>query len=215
MSFDKNVFINCPFDTQYRVLLNPLLFTILFIDLEPKIAETESSSQIRVQEIMNLIKNSRYSIHDISRSDPAELPRFNMPYEMGLDIGCQIFGAAHLQTKRCLILDINKSRYKKIVSDIGGQDIKDHNNDPLQLITKVREWFVKNMQKRLQSPNHIWEKYTEFIADIYEDLSEEGYTKNQITELSFSEFILLAKPWIAEQKNQKPPGTIFNLPLVS
>jgi len=28
--FDKNVFINCPFDQEYLSLLRPLLFTILY-----------------------------------------------------------------------------------------------------------------------------------------------------------------------------------------
>ena len=131
MSFDENVFINCPFDPPYRVLLNPLLFTIIYFRLEPKIAETESSGHIRVQQIINLIKESKYSIHDISRNEAGEMPRFNLPYEMGLDVGCQTFGNREMQTKCCIILDKDKYRYREVVSDIGGQDIKDHNNEPL------------------------------------------------------------------------------------
>ncbi|MFL6236225.1 MAG: hypothetical protein ACJ76N_24045 [Thermoanaerobaculia bacterium] len=36
--FEKNVFINCPFDDGYRPLLRPLLFTILHLGFNPKIA---------------------------------------------------------------------------------------------------------------------------------------------------------------------------------
>ena len=143
MPFERNVFINCPFDSQYRALLNPLVFTILYFDLDPQISETESSGHIRVQQIMELIRISKYSIHDISRSNPNEAPRFNMPYELGLDIGCQNFGNKLLRTKRCLIVDSQRFRYREVFSDISGQDIKDHNNDPQQLIGKVREWFIK------------------------------------------------------------------------
>ncbi len=31
MAFERNVFVNCPFDTQYVPLLRPLLFTIIYL----------------------------------------------------------------------------------------------------------------------------------------------------------------------------------------
>jgi len=37
-SFDKNIFINCPFDREYLPLLRPLLFTVVECGLEPRIA---------------------------------------------------------------------------------------------------------------------------------------------------------------------------------
>ncbi|MBC8144379.1 MAG: hypothetical protein H7X80_02270 [bacterium] len=36
--FDSNVFINCPFDDEYESLLRPLLFTIIWLEYNPKIA---------------------------------------------------------------------------------------------------------------------------------------------------------------------------------
>src|SRR5262245_32483433 len=108
MPFDSNVFINCPFDKTYVPLLQPLLFTIIYLDLNPVIAETRSSGQVRVEQIKKLIYSSRYSIHDISRSQPLkadELPRFNMPFEMGLDLGCQTFGRGKRALKKCLVLE--------------------------------------------------------------------------------------------------------------
>ncbi len=108
MSFEKNVFINCPFDNEYRPMLRALIFTILYLELEPQIAVTVSSGNIRIMEIIKLIRKSKYSIHDISRCEPlktGELPRFNMPYEMGLDIGCCIYGKDPLNDKKCLILE--------------------------------------------------------------------------------------------------------------
>ncbi len=30
--FEKGVFINCPFDDEYRSLLRPLLFTIIYVE---------------------------------------------------------------------------------------------------------------------------------------------------------------------------------------
>src|SRR3954447_21786874 len=82
MTFETNVFINCSFDDEFRTLLKPLLFSLLYFQLEPKISKTESSASIRINQIKQYIRGSKFSIHDLSRSKPMkknELPRFNMP----------------------------------------------------------------------------------------------------------------------------------------
>lgn len=87
MSFQTNIFINCPFDKEYKPLLKALIFISLYLELEPQISITVSSGHLRITEIMRLIENSKYSIHDISRCEPlkaGELPRFNMHMKWGL-----------------------------------------------------------------------------------------------------------------------------------
>ena len=42
--FSSNVFINCPFDSDYVPLLRPLLFTVLFLNLNPRIASERFDS---------------------------------------------------------------------------------------------------------------------------------------------------------------------------
>lgn len=37
-TFETNVFINCPFDENYLPLLRPLLFTVIYLRLKPRIA---------------------------------------------------------------------------------------------------------------------------------------------------------------------------------
>jgi hypothetical protein len=66
--FQTNVFINCPFDSDYIPLLRPLLFTVLFLGYNPRIAsESCDSGEARIGKICNLIQCSKHSIHDISR----------------------------------------------------------------------------------------------------------------------------------------------------
>lgn len=88
--FEKNIFINCPLDPDYKQMLRALIFTVLDCGFEPRIAsERQDSGQIRVSKIKDLIRESCYSIHDISRMEPlknGDLPRFNMPFELGLDL---------------------------------------------------------------------------------------------------------------------------------
>jgi hypothetical protein len=50
--FDRNVFINCPFDPEYLSLLRPLLFTIIYVGFNPKIAlESSDSSEVRINSL--------------------------------------------------------------------------------------------------------------------------------------------------------------------
>jgi hypothetical protein len=203
MPFESNVFINCPFDKFYVPLLQPLLFTVLYFDLAPLIAETTSSGQVRVDKIKKLIHRSKYSIHDISRSEVLQgkdLPRFNMPFEMGLDLGCQTYGKGKLGLKKCLILEKTKYHYLKVISDIAGQDIENHDDNPEELIRKVRNWFAAVLHAHQPSPTLIWDAYNEFLDQTSIRLKKEVFSRKDIESLPFSNFILLAKQWIALHK---------------
>lgn len=93
MPYDQNVFVNCPFDEDYVSFLRPMLFTVLYLGLEPRIAlERADSGELRLTKIVELIKVSKYSIHDLSRSEAAQAGepyRLNMPFELGVDYGCR------------------------------------------------------------------------------------------------------------------------------
>ena len=203
MPFESNVFINCPFDNDYVPLLRPLLFTVLYLDLNPLISETKSSGQVRVDQIKKHIFNAKYSIHDISRSEALkenDLPRFNMPFEMGLDLGCQSFGKGKRVFKKCLVLEKTKYHYLKVLSDIGGQDIENHNDNPEELVRKVRNWFAAVLNSHQPSPTIMWEDYNKFLNDLSEKLKADSFSDDDIKSLPFSNFMLLAKQWIALHK---------------
>ena len=44
LSYDRNVFVNCPFDEHFLPLLRPLIFTIIYLDLNPRIALERTDS---------------------------------------------------------------------------------------------------------------------------------------------------------------------------
>ena len=82
MAFEDNVFINCPFDDDFRPLLKALVFEIIYLGFTPKLSQTLSSSSIRINQIKNLIRTCKYGIHDLSRSKAmkkGELPSFICP----------------------------------------------------------------------------------------------------------------------------------------
>lgn len=200
MPFDKNVFINCPFDKEFKKLLEPMLFSLIYFKFEPKISQTVSSANVRINQIKQHIRNSKYSIHDLSRSKPLkknELPRFNMPYELGLDIGCATFGLKKYANKKILVLETERYYYQKIISDLAGQDIENHQDDPETLIRKLRNWFsTVDNSKVYPSANKVWVAFNQFYEDITKNLTLDGFTATEIENMPISDFIKFSKTWI-------------------
>jgi len=196
MSYRTNIFINCPFDSDYYQLLKPILFTVIYCGLKPRLSETIDGGDIRITQIQELINESKFSIHDISRIIPKskkDLPRFNMPFELGMDLGCK----AYLKTdKRCLILEKEQYRYKEVISDISGQDISSHNNEPIIVVKCVRNWIYKIKTSKPVAYTVIWDLYNEFLFDFDKDMKAENLDPNKMWEIPFSELIDLMAKWI-------------------
>lgn len=200
MAYKSNVFVNCPFDEDYYPLLKPLLFTILYCGYKPCLSETSDGGSIRIEEIQQLIEGSKYSVHDLSRmtSDP---PRFNMPYELGLDIGCRVYSKSD---KVCLILEEKKHRYKEVISDIAGQDISHHENSPILITKCVRDWMYKiKSRSKPVAYTIIWDLYNEFVFDFSKEKRTDRIDPNKIWEIPFSELIDNMAGWIKSKKNPK------------
>lgn len=139
------VFLNVPFDDDYRPLFEAMVFTVLDCGFRPRCAlEGSDAGHVRVQKIAGIIRECSLGIHDISRTEldaKTQLPRFNMPFELGLFLGASWLGDDTQRKKNALILDLEQYRYQKFISDIAGQDIKAHRKDPEVLIKAVRNWL--------------------------------------------------------------------------
>ncbi|MBI3128308.1 MAG: hypothetical protein HYZ11_11940 [Candidatus Tectomicrobia bacterium] len=199
--FGKNVFINCPFDDDYIPLLRPLLFTVLYCGLTPRItSESFDSGETRLNSICKLISNSKFSIHDLSRlraRKAKEFHRMNMPFELGVDLGCRRFGNGALRRKRFLILDEHRYRYQKALSDISGSDIKHHTKNPRNIVRQARNWFVENGLAGTPSGQAIWLEFNEFMADFYEKRRRDGYSRKELQIMPIPELISFMRRWIA------------------
>jgi len=201
MSYERNIFINCPFDDDYNSLLRPMLFTIVFLGYFPKLSnERSDSGETRINKICDLIKKSKYSIHDLSRLKPDEdeFSRQNMPFELGLDIGCRKFANDHLKEKKCLILEKERYRFMKALSDLSGSDIKDHSNNPSKLVIQVRNWFIETVELRdIPSGKQIWYNFTDFATDFYDKRKKENenFDDQELNMMPIPEYIYYIKEW--------------------
>ena len=106
--YNDNVFINCPFDDQYKPLFNAMVFAIHDCSFVARSAqEAEDGSQVRIDKIYKIITECRYGIHDLSRTEldgETCLPRFNMPLELGVFLGAKRYGNENQQKKNFLYL---------------------------------------------------------------------------------------------------------------
>src|SRR5688500_17675140 len=121
-SYDNSVFINCPFDSAYRPLFEAVAFAAYDCGFYPRSAlEVDDSSEVRIERVIRIIAECRLAIHDISRTQidrESRLPRFNMPLELGIFIGAKVFGGGEHRRKAAIVLDTDRYRYQKYISDI-------------------------------------------------------------------------------------------------
>ncbi|HET6975979.1 MAG TPA: hypothetical protein VFI24_06635 [Pyrinomonadaceae bacterium] len=205
--FRSSVFINCPFDEEYKLLLQPMLFTLVYVGLFPRLASEKSDSlEQRIEKILRLIKECKYSIHDLSRlrsQKAMEISRLNMPFELGIDYGCRRIAKNYLCTKRSLILEKTPYDIQKALSDLNGADIKSHNNRPVQAVRALQHWLIETVGlKDIESPSIIWAKYTEFDSDFYKRHKAQGYTKRDLRVMPVPQYIRFIKQWVASNRIQ-------------
>lgn len=197
--FGDSVFINCPFDADYWPILEAVVFCVVDCGFVARSAlDAVDSGEARVQKIMRLIRTSKYAIHDLSRVELSEangLPRFNMPFELGLDLGARHFGRGVLKSKCCLVLDAHAYTYQKTLSDIAGQDPAYHHNSAAHAIAAVRRW-LRSASGRTTIPGDltISRRFAEFSAQISEGAARAGLDR---ANLSFVDYVHLAVDWLS------------------
>jgi len=187
-----DVFINCPFDDDYKPLFEAAVFTVFDCGFRPRCAmETDDGGQVRVEKIKTIIADCQFGIHDISRIElSGGFPRFNMPFELGLFLGAQHFGGVKQKKKRCLILDSERYRFQKFLSDIAGQDIKSHNRDEDKLIAVIRTWLIQFApKKRLPGPKTVQKKYNLFRDRLPDICNHLGVDEDQLDYIDLTTII--------------------------
>jgi len=203
---DRDIFINCPFDEEYRPLFQALVFVIADCGFRARCAlEILDSGETRADKLRRLIRESPYGIHDISRTEPDKgsgLPRFNMPFELGLDVGCRFFSShPRERAKRILVLGKQRYEYQQYLSDIAGQDIQAHHGNPDDLINVVRAWLQRDgAGAALPGAAVITRRYEQFRGDLPNILAELHLGPDDLS--NFGDFHNCVSVWL--QVNESP-----------
>lgn len=203
--YEDCVFLNVPFDRKYESLLRALVFTIHDCGFASRCArEIDDGGQVRLDKVYDLIRQSKYGIHDLSRTSPDKahrLPRFNMPLELGIFLGARKFGSAEQRKKGCLILDRDPYRYLKFCSDLAGHDIRAHAHRVEEMIRSVRDWLSNQTtlrEVRIPSPSRMVDRYRQFQAQLPTMCARFKLVPLELTFIEFRELVigwLQANPW--------------------
>lgn len=145
--FDLAVFVNCPFDEPFKPLLDAILFAIHDCGFAARTAlEQSGSGETRLDKLVRIVGECRFSIHDISRTgitQSSPLPRFNMPFECGLAIGAMRYQRPLRSGSRDFLLMAAEDFQDKLtLSDLAGQDAAYHGNDGDRVVKAVRRFLA-------------------------------------------------------------------------
>lgn len=191
----RSVFLNCPFDDEYKPLYRAIVFTIVACGYVPRCAlESVDGAEYRLDKIARMIGDCDWGIHDISRVEvdtKNPMPRFNMPMELGIHLGARLLGEGRHKRKRALVLESKAHRYDQTLSDISGQDIAQHDSKPSLAIAAVRNFFNDHRARGtrpLPGADALSEDYALISSDIGPQLATERRL-GKWKDLSFRDYV--------------------------
>lgn len=189
-SYNDLVFINCPFDESYFPLLHAIVYSVYRCGFFPTSAMADDNAlDNRIDKIFALIERCRYGIHDLSRTELSanQLPRFNMPFELGLFFGARRYGNSKQRKKNAMVFEKTRFQYQQYLSDISGVDIKAHTNDVQKVIREVRNWLSTTSKRKTIPPAPtVIANYEDFLAKLPALTATLGYKNSN--EIPFNDY---------------------------
>jgi hypothetical protein len=79
-------------------------------------------------------------------------------------LGAKFFGSGEHGQKAAIVLDVDRYRYQKFISDIAGQDIRSHGGSTDEAIRQVREFLSTHARAGVFLPggDTMVERYSRF-----------------------------------------------------
>jgi hypothetical protein len=199
-TYDVSVFINCPFDHAYRPLFRSLVFATIYCGFRARCAlEIDDASEVRMEKIYRIIEECRFGIHDISRTEldkSSRLPRFNMPFELGLFLGAKRFVNERQRQKACLVFGRKPYRYQKFLSDIAGQDIRSHALKENEAITVARDWLRGSAKRNMPGGSEIHRQHQKFKSVLHSLCKK---VKLKPSEMTFNDHTNFVTEWLQNE----------------
>jgi hypothetical protein len=182
-----SVFINVPFDDEFTTLLEALVFTVTACGYRVRCAlEENDSGDIRLDKLARLIGESSRSIHDLSRTTPvdstaSDLPRFNMPFELGMAMGAKRFGGRSRARDSIKIMVGEPYKLPAYLSDLGGNDPDAHHGDDHKIIQIVRDFLHQSPGGGLlPGPTRLSKTFDSFRTSLPEIGREIHYAPDEL-----------------------------------
>jgi hypothetical protein len=141
---DKDsVFLNIPYDSTFGKLFLAYIAATSAFGFTPRATLEIPFGERRLDRILALILESRYSIHDLSRVQLDRkapcTPRFNMPFELGLTVA---LARSEHRDHSWIVCESMRHRIKKSLSDLDGTDAYVHGGTIAGVCRELGNAFV-------------------------------------------------------------------------
>ena len=191
-----SVFLNIPYDAKFENLLLAYIAAISAFGFTPRATLEIPFGQRRLDRILDLITESQYSIHDLSRvqldrvSPPT--PRFNMPFELGLTIALE--KTTH-PTHAWIVCESKRRRLSKSLSDLDGTDPYIHDGRIVGVFREISNAFVAS--ERRPSVTEMMQIYR-VLRLKFDDVLRRAGAQNPFNARVFKELGVIARSAAAE-----------------
>lgn len=169
-AYEKSVFLNCPYDEHFEPLFHASVLTIAALGFTPRCArDSEGDADARIDRIARALRESKYSIHDLSRfqaQGPDELPRFNMPLELGMALSLRYLGKTSGVVHNWVALVPGGFVHHRFISDLAGFDPPSHDQTVAALIKAISGWLMiqPDFEPPAPPPRTILDSYPKLIT---------------------------------------------------
>lgn len=140
----RDAFLNVPYDRKYERLFLAFIAGLCGFGLTPRATIEIPGSRRRLERIIELISECRYSFHDLSRvtvdRTPPRTPRFNMPFELGLAVARSVSGST---VHEWFLFESLPHRLNKSLSDLDGTDPYIHHGEPEGVLRELTNALVR------------------------------------------------------------------------
>lgn len=199
------VFLNIPYDEEFRSLYIAYIVGLYQLDLVPHLASEIPGSDRRLDKIFKLIQSCRYSIHDLSRIEvsvaPTAVPRFNMPVELGMTIAWQ---KLHPSLHDWFVWESEPYRLQRSASDLNGTDAYIHNATAEGVLRELCNAFRSN---RTPTVPQMLDRYR-FVDNNFSAILLRNGTRNAFDRSVFRELCWLSSNLATLRHRAEPAAEV-------
>lgn len=139
-----DVSLNVPYDSAFQPLYLAYIVGLVEFGLNPVATVAVPGGKGRLAKIQRLIRESQYSVHDLSRVEVSVsrpvTPRFNMPFELGLAVA---WAEDHPSEHIYFAFEAKLRRGAKSLSDLAQTDFYIHGNSPKGVMRELCSAFSR------------------------------------------------------------------------
>ncbi len=177
MTSDRRVrrraaFLNVPYDRDFTDLFLAYIAGLASHGLTPRATLEVPGGARRLDRIIDLIRECRYSFHDLSRVEldtatpatPSATPRFNMPFELGLAVASDRLAP---RQHTWFVMESEPRRLLKSLSDLAGMDAYVHDGSSEGIFREIGNALVRTArQPAVQDLRIVHESLRALVREI-------------------------------------------------